>query len=81
MSLVNIQFAKTYLSKLLARVKNGEDVIIANRGVPFAKIVPYTEEVSRNELLGSDQGSVIVPESFFDPIPQENLMPFYEEEV
>jgi prevent-host-death family protein len=37
---VNTHEAKTNLSKLLARVEAGEEVIIARNGEPVAKLVP-----------------------------------------
>ena len=40
--LINIHEAKTQLSKLLSRVALGEEFTIANRGVPIAKLIPYT---------------------------------------
>ncbi len=37
---VNILEAKTRLSQLIKAVQAGEEVVIANRGAPVAKIVP-----------------------------------------
>ena len=37
---VNTHHAKTHLSKLLARVEAGEEVVIARNGEPVAKLVP-----------------------------------------
>ncbi|MFN5979605.1 MAG: type II toxin-antitoxin system Phd/YefM family antitoxin, partial [Pseudanabaena sp.] len=36
METVNIHQAKTNLSRLLARVELGEEIVISNRGVPVA---------------------------------------------
>ena len=41
METVNIHQAKTNLSRLLSRVEHGEEIIISNRGVPVAKLVPF----------------------------------------
>ena len=38
---VNIHEAKTSFSKLIERVANGEEVVIANRGRPVAVLAPY----------------------------------------
>jgi prevent-host-death family protein len=38
---VNIHEAKTNLSRLLARVELGEEIVISNRGVPVARLVPF----------------------------------------
>jgi prevent-host-death family protein len=38
---VNVLEAKTNFSKLLAAVSAGDEVLIANRGVPVARLVKY----------------------------------------
>jgi prevent-host-death family protein len=38
--LVNILDAKNQLSRLIKRVQAGEEVVIANRGEPVARLVP-----------------------------------------
>lgn len=40
MKIVNIFDAKSNLSRLLADAVSGEEVVIANRGTPVARIVP-----------------------------------------
>lgn len=44
MKQVNIHEAKTNLSKLLERIESGEQIIIANRGVPKAILSKYIAE-------------------------------------
>ncbi|CAN5554617.1 MAG: type II toxin-antitoxin system prevent-host-death family antitoxin [Acidimicrobiia bacterium] len=39
--MVNVHEAKTQLSRLLADVAGGGDVVIARRGVPVARLVRY----------------------------------------
>ena len=39
MTVVNVHEAKTQLSRLLARVESGEEVVIARRGEPVARLV------------------------------------------
>ena len=41
---VNVHEAKTHLSKLIRRVAAGDEVTIANRGVPMARLVPPAQE-------------------------------------
>ena len=36
---MNVHEAKTHLSRLLAEVADGQEVVIANRGVPVARLV------------------------------------------
>lgn len=44
MKTINVHEAKTQFSKLLARVHDGEEIIISKAGVPWAKLTPYTED-------------------------------------
>lgn len=69
MEQVNVQEAKTHLSRLLARVERGETVILARGGRPIARIAPL-EDAGPRELgfLRID-----VPDSFFDPLPDDEL--------
>ena len=41
MEMLNVHAAKTNLSKLLARVALGEEIVIAKGGRPVAKLIPY----------------------------------------
>ena len=71
MLVVNVHQAKTQLSRLLARVEAGEDVVIARRGEPVARLVGCKPRSRRQaDIL---KGRVVVPESFFDPLPEEEL--------
>ncbi len=54
MDTVNIHQAKTNLSQLLQRVELGEEIAIANRGVPVAKLVPISSNIDRRGSMGSD---------------------------
>jgi len=47
MSIVNIHKAKTHLSRLLARVEAGEEIVIARRGKPVARLVSYKPQGKR----------------------------------
>ena len=76
METVNIHQAKTNLSRLLSRVELGEEIIIANRGIPIAKLVPFYTSPNRRASLGLDQGRFIVPEDFDAPLPEEILAAF-----
>lgn len=69
MLLVNIQDAKTGLSKLLRRAEAGEDVVIARNGVPIARLVPVSEPAPRP--VGFVEGTVT--DEFFRPLPEDEL--------
>ena len=69
--MVNVHQAKTQLSRLLARVEAGEDVVIARRGEPVARLVGCKPRSKRQpDVL---KGIVTIPESFLDPLPEEEL--------
>lgn len=66
---VNIHEAKTHFSKLLQRVLNGEEVIIANAGKPVAVLSPVVAPVARR-VPGNDTGKVIITAAFDQPLPE-----------
>jgi len=70
---VNIHDAKTHFSKLLERVALGEEIIIARAGEPIAKLSPLAARKTR--VPGGAEG-LEVPESFFEPLPDEFLNHF-----
>jgi prevent-host-death family protein len=76
METVNIHQAKTNLSRLLSLVEMGEEVIIANRGVPVAKLIPYRENPKKTRPLGAGRGLFTVPDDFDAPLPEEILKDF-----
>ncbi|MCI0350571.1 MAG: type II toxin-antitoxin system Phd/YefM family antitoxin [Acidobacteriales bacterium] len=72
---VNIHEAKTHLSRLLQRVAAGEEITIANRGVPVARLVPARPRRPRRQL-GIDAACVHIGEDFDAPLPYEILAGF-----
>ena len=71
MLVVNVREAKTHLSRLLARAEAGEEIVIARRGKPVARLVGCKQAGRRqSDIL---KGRVRIPESFFDPLPEEEL--------
>ncbi|MBN8727149.1 MAG: type II toxin-antitoxin system prevent-host-death family antitoxin [Xanthomonadales bacterium] len=55
---VNILEAKNQLSRLVKRVQSGEEVIIANRGVPAARLVPVDDPIATARADGDRAGFV-----------------------
>ena len=55
--ILNIHAAKTNLSKLVARVALGEEIVIAKGGKPMARLVPYVS-VAPARALGAYAGKV-----------------------
>ena len=77
MRTVNVHEAKTHLSRLLADVAKGEEVIIAKAGHPIARLVPFEERV-RQRVFGKDAGSFDVPDDFDAPLPEEVIAAFQQ---
>ncbi len=72
---VNVHEAKTHFSKLLARVRVGEEVIIAKAGKPIARLVPVEAKLERR-VAGSAAGKVIIKPDFDAPLPDDMLEAF-----
>ena len=72
MTTVTIHKAKTELSKLIERVERGEEVIIARGRTPVVRLVPYAPEQPKRGF-GSMKGKVWLDESFWEPLPEEEL--------
>lgn len=66
---VNIHQAKTHLSKLLERVANGEQIIIAKAGKPIAVLSPLVTPPLRR-TPGNDAGQVVLTSAFDEPLPE-----------
>jgi prevent-host-death family protein len=58
---VNMHQAKTHLSKLVARVEGGEEIVITRAGKPAAKLVPVLEKAPEKRTLGGWEGKMQVP--------------------
>ncbi|HEX9761220.1 MAG TPA: type II toxin-antitoxin system Phd/YefM family antitoxin [Candidatus Acidoferrales bacterium] len=71
----NVHEAKTQLSKLLQRVSAGEEIIIANRGVPVARLVPVRRSRTGRQL-GAEAGRLKIADGFDAPLPAGVLAAF-----
>ncbi len=71
MYIVNVRQAKAELSRLLALVESGEEVVIARRGKQVARLVRFNPTVAKQpDVL---KGALEVPDSFFDPLSDDQL--------
>lgn len=68
---VNVHEAKTNLSRLLVQVEMGDEVIIARNGEPVARLVRWHRRGTPR--FGSWKGRIVVDDSFFDPLPEQEL--------
>ncbi len=69
---VNVHEAKTHLSRLLERAHNGEEIILAKSGKPYARLVPLASVEKPRRQPGRLKGMKI-PDAFFGPLPEEEL--------
>ena len=71
MPTVNVHQAKTQLSRLLALAEDGEEVVIARRGEPVARLVACKPKGKRR--FGAMKGQIVVGDAILDPLPEEEL--------
>ena len=72
MKTVNIQMAKTHLSRLVEQACAGEEVVIARGNVPLVRLVPVDRPAARR-VFGAYRDLGPLPDSFFDPLPEHEL--------
>jgi prevent-host-death family protein len=71
-AIVNIHEAKTHFSKLIARVRLGEEIVIAKAGEPVARLVPEQRRRKRRRP-GTGKGQIVIYDSFYDDLPDDLL--------
>lgn len=76
MKQINIHEAKTQLSKLLERVDAGEQIVIANRGIPKAVLSKYISDndAVQNSPLGRYKGQIKISDDFNDEDEEINQL-------
>ena len=77
MGVFNVHDAKTHFSRLLDRVAQEEEIIIAKSGRPVAKLVRVAAEPRKPGRL---KGRIRVGPDFDEPLPDEVLAAFRGEE-
>lgn len=68
--------AKTNLSSYIAELKPGETLLLCNRNKPVAEIRSLAHKKLKPRI-GAGKGEFTVPDSFFEPMPDEWLKAFY----
>jgi len=77
---LNINEAKTHLSRYLPRVAKGETILLCRRNVPIAEIRPLPASRTRKRPIGLAKGTASLPPAFFEPLPRELEAAFNAEE-
>ena len=65
MKTVNVHEAKTHLSRLLAEVEAGAEIVIARAGKPVAKLIPAAKW---KRQLGGLEGQIWISPDFDEPL-------------
>ena len=76
MIVVNIHEAKAKLSEYLDAVAKGERVMICKRNQPVAELRAVEQKRTEPRLIGGGPYHFDVPDSFFEPMPDEFLDAF-----
>lgn len=77
MTTVNIHEAKTHFSELVAAVERGEEVVIARRGKPVARLVAPEPPARKEVVFGRWEGQGFIDPSFDDDLTDEELADWY----
>lgn len=80
MTIVSVHEAKTHLSRLIEQVLAGEEVVISRNKEPVVRLVREGPP-RKKPLLGAFKGKIIFDESFFDPLPEEDLNAWYDGKI
>jgi len=78
MKRVNMHDAKTHLSRYLAELPPGGTLLLCNRNEPVAEIRSLVRKAAKPRI-GVARGQFTVPDSFFEPLPEEILKSFQGE--
>jgi prevent-host-death family protein len=70
---VNIHEAKAHFSEYIEKAARGKTIVVCKRNVPVAEIRPIPSAKKTKRQIGFDKGKISVPDSFFDPLPDELL--------
>ncbi len=69
MATFNIHETKTHFSRLIERVMNGEEIIIARAGKPIARILPIRDNPAVR-TPGQKKKKIIISEDFDAPLKE-----------
>lgn len=76
MQIINIHEAKTNLSKLIAFVLEGQEVVIAKAGKPVVKLEPYKKKLMPRKA-GLWKGKISMTKGFIEEDKEINRL-FYK---
>ncbi len=72
---IDIHDAQTHLSQLVDEAAGGEEIVIAKKGKPIARLVALAP-TRQPRVVGMLQGKIWIADDFDDPLPDEILAEF-----
>ena len=71
----NIHEAKTHFSELITAVERGEEIVIARRGKPVARVSAFDRQAAprKKRVFGQWAGKIKVDPSFYEPMSEDEL--------
>ncbi len=76
MNKLNIHEAKTHLSAILAKLRPGDKILICRRNTPVAELRALPSPSNKRRPIGLEAGKLKVPQSFFEPLPDDVIESF-----
>jgi antitoxin (DNA-binding transcriptional repressor) of toxin-antitoxin stability system len=73
---INIHEAKAHLSRYLKKLREGDVLVICKRNVPIAEVRAIPSARTARRPVGLAKGELQVPDSFFEPLPEDVLSGF-----
>jgi len=73
MKVINVQEAKTHLSRLIDAAAAGEFILLAKHGKPLAKLSPYAPELE-SRSLGGFEGQIKIADDFDEEDPRIRVL-------
>ncbi len=73
---LNMHEAKTHLSRYVARLREGETIVLCRRNEPIAEIRALPGGRSEPRPIGLARSRFTVPDSFFEPLPDDVIESF-----
>ena len=73
---LNMHEAKTHLSRYVARLQEGETILLCRRNEPVAEIRALPRTRDKPRPIGLAHGQFTVPDSFFEPLPDDVIESF-----
>jgi len=73
MEIVTIRKVKADLSRLIARARRGEEIVIARGKKPVVRLVAIEEPKVGRRKSGILKGKLHIGPEFFEPLPDDEL--------